>query len=227
MMSAAAGHDDGWTYNDELPALNSDGRPADLFADGAGKSLRIHKDTADMGRKRSSYAALLISMHRTGLMQNRYGIERGADSGVIDKTKSSLNRDVQEWVVEEERWQKDVCAERGMPFADSVHLWSNYKLLQVWDRMSLYLCYLDRNKATSATFFPVPAKYGKSDLKIRINAVRNGSIRVKPWPFRVKSFRASVRMRVIRDVEYGSSLDVAEELLAATPRVATFHLAGI
>ncbi len=225
MVSAAAGHDDGWTYNDEMPALNGRGRPADLFADGTGASLRIHKDTADTGRKRAPYAALLISMHRTGLTQDRYRIGWSARSDP-KKTSNRTDPKVREWVIGEERWQKEVRTGSDLPFADRIHLWSNYKLLQVWDRMSLYLCYLDRDNAKNATIFPVPTKYGKRDVKITVRPARSGGVIVDPWPFTGDSIRVTIGTRVIRDTRYASPFDAARELLAAAPRTVTFHLTG-
>lgn len=228
MVSAAAGHDDGWTYNDEIPALNPSGRPADLFADGTGASLQlqIHKNTAETGRKRSLYAALLISMHRTGLTQNRYGVGRGVRLDSVKKAGTRMNPEVREWVVEEERWQKEVLADGFLPFGDPVHLWSNYRLLQVWDRMSLYLCHLVSNGTKVDTIFPVPTKYGKRDLKMKVERARSGDVVVKPWPFQDESITVSVRTRAIGDLRYASPFDAAKTLLAATPRIVAFHLTG-
>src|SRR5207249_11696083 len=170
VMLGAAAHDDGWMYRDEMPALDRRKRPADLFADPSGNRLQIHKDTTELARKRPVYAALLVSMHRTGLEQDRYGIEAGFDTAAraVEKQKRALSPEVRDWVIREERWQRKVRKEDATEFMDDTHLWTNYKLLQVWDRLSLYLCYLSKEKARTGKVSQTPTNYGGVDVTLSI-----------------------------------------------------------
>jgi hypothetical protein len=77
------------------------------------------------------YAGLMITKHRTGLWQGRYGaithppaIQRG-----------TLPPMIQEFIARSEAKQRIAAGQ-----FDSKELAINYNLLQVWDMMSLYIC---------------------------------------------------------------------------------------
>jgi hypothetical protein len=80
------------------------------------------------------YSALIMCMHRTGLWRGRYG--------TIDHPTafnfSNPPPDIARFTEENERWQagqKQKC--------DQDVLWTNYRLMQVWDLLGLYFCCQD------------------------------------------------------------------------------------
>jgi len=228
-------HDDGWMYNDELPLIDSSaGRPCGLLSFPTEKLLAIDRDTIEIAKRRDTYARLMISMHRTGLWQQRYGIEAGWDVSIIQRMKEDLKPEVKEFLRTEEEWQKQIRDQNSgrKEFSDR-YVWANYELMQVWDKMSLYLCHLDEDNPKAGTIARVPRGYSGND-ETNLNLIPHSptKVEVDPWPFDEMPSSSSplvfaVRGFKIADRAYADSQELATELARAPQEVHRFELSNL
>jgi hypothetical protein len=174
--------------------------------------LETHRDSVRLTRAQPPYSAMMVSMHRTGLCQGRYGTEANWERRARDQLLSQVKK----FVVREEAWQKRIRRRlfRDHNYgrvADDNHVWSNYKLIQLWDRLSLYVCGVDVGSELS----PAPTKYGAADTGLVLVRRSKNRIRVKPWPFASQPLKVEVDTRLIRDRKYADSDELSEELFSS------------
>jgi hypothetical protein len=103
-----------------------------------------------------AYAGLIVSMHRTGLWENRYqtmGTKRR------ESERSQAIRAVIEKLESDRRSHKNLLG-KGEPSFER-ELWFNYRLLQVYDILSLYFCCngYDGENLKEDRIDPVPVAY--------------------------------------------------------------------
>lgn len=222
MVLATLSHDDGWIYRDRSPAVNRrTGSPSDFYELPMESVLAIHQDSVRLTASEPSYAAMMVSMHRTGLCRNRYSTQEGWE----DRANGRLEAQVKKFVVREEARQRRVGKRlRRDPhygrLADQGHVWTNYELIQVWDRLALYVCGVE----VGATLSPTPTKYGAADTTLTLARPSRSRVSVKPWPFASESLKLDVDARLISDRKYASSGDLAEELFSSPALSLHFEL---
>ena len=96
------------------------------------------------------YSGLIVSMHRTGLWRGRYGTITYPTAFNIRQ----LNPDIEAFIARHEAWQEE--QQRSL---DPAQIWTNYRLLQVWDLLGLYFCCAE---PAEDRIEPVPVAYGAS-----------------------------------------------------------------
>lgn len=213
MVVAILSHDDGWIYRDRWPLANRrTGRPCDFYELPMESILEAHRDSVRLTRAEPDYAAMMVSMHRTGLCQGRYSTQAGWES----RARDQLPTQVKKFVVDEEAWQRRTRMRlrrdsTRRQFADDAHVWANYKLIQAWDRLSLFACGVE----VGNELYPTPTKYGAADTSLTLARLPKNRLSVKPWPFNSSPLKADVDVRLIRDRKYANSDELAEELLSS------------
>ena len=135
------------------------------------------------------YSGLVVSMHRTGLWKSRYGLIKHP-AGRYNLTK--LSPEVEAFVARNEAWQ-----EKQRKTLDAKGVWTNYRLMQVWDLLGLYFCcqepYDDHVE-------PVPVSYaGADDEGARMTMKAAGPRRVAfdPYPFDVRPCRVQLTYKTV------------------------------
>jgi len=95
-------------------------------------------------------------------------------------------------------------------------LWHNYKLLQCWDQMSLFVArrYFEMEGYTIKS---VPTRVGGQEYDLRLEPLGDGRASIDPFPFRGSSFVAEVKARQIPNRDYASQEEVAKALADAEP----------
>src|SRR5205823_14438867 len=73
------------------------------------------------------YSAVLVSTHRTGLVQGRYQTIVHPEARYMNQVPAAAS----EFVTHNESWQKEQLA--TLPDEHPDGMWTNYRLLQVWD----------------------------------------------------------------------------------------------
>jgi Protein of unknown function (DUF3891) len=157
---------------------------------------------------RDPYAGLLAAMHRTGLRKRRYDTVRSAER---DYTASPgdehLGMDAAFEDLDESL--REHLNTLDAPARDS--LWFNYRLLQVYDLLSLYVCcdgYENGNLKPSG-LSAVPVAYGEPEEKeVRITPAGSNSVRLAPFPFDAAPLTISVLARHMAPVDARSESDV-------------------
>src|SRR5581483_3063567 len=100
-------------------------------------------------------------------------------------------------------------------------LWTQYELLQIFDRLSLYLC-MPPLKAGEVG--PAPVGIGDDLVALTVRPAGEAEVMVEPWPFREAAVAASVPGRLVADREYAGDEDLRRELAAAETVTLTYTL---
>lgn len=172
---------------------------------------------------RDAYAALLVSMHHTGLAQNRYGVINSWHNDYGASTaKRPMRAEVAQLVGRLEADQarmRQSLIDAGAASATDIAI--NYRLLQTFDLLSLYFCRdgYDGERLTPARIEPVPASYREGDdATLSIEPCGHNMVRIAPWPFREKRFEVSVLCRRVRRTP-GASEEACRTDYLGAPRV--------
>jgi Protein of unknown function (DUF3891) len=161
---------------------------------------------------RNPYAGLLAAMHRTGLKKRRYDTVRswqGDYAGAPTTDGASLGMDAAFEDLDDSLRQHltelDAAARAG--------LWFNYRLLQVYDLLSLYVCcdgYQDGN-LRSAGLARVPVAYESADeVEVRITPTGATAVRIEPYPFGEAPLTISTLAHRMAPVNAHAESDVRE-----------------
>jgi hypothetical protein len=164
------------------------------------------------------YAGLLVSMHHTGLPQNRYGVIRSwRDGQGASGGGRSLRPEFAAAIKDMEAKQRALVDEQDA--GAKTLQWFNYRLLQTFDLLSLYVCCdgYDNGGMRETWLGPVPLANGSNEeVNIRLLPQGEGRIRVDPYPFDKNELKVSIPARVISK-QMGSSDDAIRlSYLAAT-----------
>lgn len=182
VVRAAAFHDCGWYRYQTGPLSDAQtGEPLSF--------MKVPLDEVQLGAFQSGtdwltdidpYSGLLINKHRTGLWQGRYGAIRypvafnAKDMGPLLKAFIEKN---------------EVRQRQELKAFDPKEFWTNYRLHQVWDLVSLYFC-VDQIK--NDYIEPVPVSYdgGENDgVRVTMSPQDSQTLKMDPYPFGVPELR--------------------------------------
>jgi hypothetical protein len=174
---ATARHDDGWTVWERAPALDRDGVGPRNFLDVEVPShLAFYRAMIAAVVDHDPYAGLLVSMHGAGIYRGRYGTQPSLKLTFADEVREEVER----FVAEQEKLQARLVSE--LTVSDDER-WANYRLLQVYDRLSLYFCLRDVEAGESDTVEPVPRDYGGAEVALALEPRGPWHVRMAPYPF--------------------------------------------
>jgi hypothetical protein len=218
LITAAVHHDDGWLLWETAPRIDpATHRPYQFTAMPISEHVRFYRSGIDRVLARDVYAGLLTVMHLAGLYQMRFGTERQ----MSPKTLSHDEESVQRQILGELQQQQDALRRdlplQGVPAAwlEERCLWPNYKLLQVFDRLSLYFCMAPPHPATLE---PIPLDYEGSETQLTLRPVTERTVAITPYPFDRDPLPLALRASVIPGRAYDSDDDF-RVLFAAAPVV--------
>jgi hypothetical protein len=220
MVFATTFHDSGYREFEGNPPINvQKGRPyahREEVPSFEAIELTAYARNVDWVRSHDPYAGLLVSMHRTGLWQNRYNVftqpsmrlrER---SPQVHAVKKELER-------KQEQYKQELAA--GNPGFEN-ELAYNYRALQIFDLLSLYFCcdgYASDSQFKEYSIAPVRVAYDSAE-EVELRIVPDGNaVRFDPYPFDVSPLRVSVRARML-SIEGGMSEDSGLEVYQKAPR---------
>lgn len=210
-------HDRGWKKADSQPLYDEERkRPRNFLNRATEEHVSFYKGAVDELIEEDAYAGLLVSLHWTGLYRKRWGMA-GWRVDAEGEEQQYLNRIVEE---AESRWA-DVKRTAWDPTQGSrpdfeQRLWHNFKLLQCWDVLSLYVS-RQFFEHEGLTIESVPLSVGGAEVDLRIDPLGDGRASIDPFPFRGDSFTAEVKARAIPDRDYSSQQDVKDTLDAVEP----------
>ena len=189
VVRAATFHDYGWLRYETSPLVRPEsGEPYPfLQVPMTAQQLAAYQWALDWMADIDAYSGLVISMHRTGLWQGRHGTIKHP-AGRYNLT--ALSPEVRAFIAHNEAWQA-----RQRALLDDKAVWTNYRLLQVWDLLGLYFGCQEPYEDHVA---PVPIGYtGGEDDGVRMTMTPAGSRRVAfdPYPFDVRPCRVQLAFR--------------------------------
>ena len=211
VVVAAARHDDGWAVWERAPALDREGVAPRNFLDVEVPShLAFYRAMIAAVLDQDPYAGLLVSMHGAGIYRGRYGTQPSLRLTFADEVRGQ----VEAFVAEQEELQSRLVEQLGVPEEER---WTNYRFLQVYDRLSLYFCLRDVEAGEPDTLEPVPRDYRGAEATLALEPAGPWRVRVDPYPFaqRPATFRLVRRLLPKRGERDGESF--RREFAAAVP----------
>jgi hypothetical protein len=226
MVFATLHHDSGYREWESVPPINlAERRPYGHREDPPSfeeTELRAYVTNIDWVKAHDPYAALIVSMHRTGLWQNRYDTlgpakrksERSQETRAILKSLESRQQD-----------EKKLLG-NGEPGFER-RLWFNYKSLQVYDVLSLYFCCngYEGERLKEERIGPVPVAYDTEEqATLRIAPISETAVQIAPYPFDSSPLKISVRARTLRKRDFRSEEECREAYFKAQRALLHFEL---
>jgi Protein of unknown function (DUF3891) len=219
MVFVAEAHDNGWWDWDIKPEVDDQGVPITFRRTPRERLYQFINKGIDNLFEKDLYAGLIASMHHAGLPQNRYG--------TLPAVPRRQDEHTQKFIRERESFNQDLMAKvQTMKEYDGLnstdYLWFNYRMMQVFDRLSLFFCCnFDLEKATASespsqddkdygrafyrsTINPTPTRFGQEDIELSLTPVGKTKLQVEPFPFDESNLKVSVRGRIIPRRPYRS-----------------------
>jgi hypothetical protein len=191
VTTATARHDDGWAIWERAPSLlqqNGTPKPRNFLDVQVLPHLTFYRAQIAAVLDEDEYAAALVAMHGCGIYNGRYGTDP-----VLKLTFAEAERQaVDDFTEEQEERVRQIVADLAISDEER---WTNYRLLQVFDRLSLYFCTGAVDE--SATLSPVPTSYGGTDTELRIVPEGQWAARLDPYPFGESPARFTLLVRTV------------------------------
>ncbi|MFN8476172.1 MAG: DUF3891 family protein [Anaerolineae bacterium] len=183
---AAAQHDVGWVAWEQAPTLNQrTGRPYTFLELPTADHVRIWSSAVPAVLVQSRYAALLVSLHFTGLYARHNYARDTADEAQAARELVARQTAFEEAMIAE------LCREPRYAGAVTAEVVArNRRLVAVWDALSLALC---MGLRAERVFERVPSVDGETTLTL--TPVDRGSVAVAPWPFAAGEITLTVEGR--------------------------------
>jgi hypothetical protein len=209
---AAQYHDIGWLRYEAKPHFNPDTGKTPNFREVPNDETQLdsYQWALDWSSAIDSYAGLLISRHRTGLWQSRYGVIKKPEFA----QRGSLSEDIKAFIARNEAKQKAAASN-----FDAHELAVNYHLLQVWDLLSLYICTQERHKED--VIDPVPTTYSGERVCMRLQPISSTRISVEPYPFDQAALQLGVVYRRLPST-FPDARAFEAAYFEASPQLASF-----
>lgn len=195
---AALQHDIGMAAWDAAPVLDAEtGLPYSFTSMPRPMHVELWSGAARLMSAQSPYAALLVSLHGTGLYERYVSAEEQSSEPVRGYLEREHSR------------QGELAAALN---ADPAELARNATLVRCWDWLSLFVC---TASSEQSTFADVPAPEGALSLTVRMPGGDSEQVAISPWPFAGDVFEAALDGRLLSG---GSATqEQLDQALAAAP----------
>ncbi len=187
--------------------------------------IDFYRGGIDRVLARDGYAGLLTVMHLAGLYQMRFGTDRQMPARTLSADEERVQRQLLN-----ELWQKQDALghdlpRQGIPTAwlEERRLWCNYKLLQIFDRLSLYFCMASPHPFTLG---PAPVDYEGGETQLTLRPVTERTVAITPYPFDRDPLPLTLRASVAPDRDYESDEDFRAVFAAAPVVELRFEVCG-
>jgi hypothetical protein len=216
MMRAAQYHDSGWLRYETDPYLDpiTGKSPSYQQVPNDAVQLAAYQAAIDMLTDVDSYSGLMMSKHRTGLWQSRYGAITQPPPGPPRK----LSDDIRNFIAKNEARQQAIAADH-----DPAEIAVNYNLLQVWDLLSLYICSYDQHP--NHVIAPAPTAYAPDGgASLTLTPSSPTAIVVDPFPFDQAPLEIAVVYRHLPQSALSDADSFKAAYFGARPQSAVFTL---
>jgi hypothetical protein len=207
---AAARHDDGWAIWERQPrllAVDGQVKPRNFLDVQILSHLAFYRAQIAAVGDEDPYAGLLISMHGAGIYNGRYGTDPA-----LKLTFAPLEqREVDGFVSEQEDRRRQLVEELSL---SEDELWTNYRLLQIFDRLSLHFCMKNPAVGAAATLRPVPTRYAEEDTELAIEPDGPWRVKMDPYPFGEAPARFVLLQRDVPKGDWRSDDEFRNEFFA-------------
>ena len=196
---AAARHDDGWAVWERAPVVDAgSGKPVNFLDVDVSSHLAFYRAGIAAVTEHDPYAGLLVSMHGAGIYRQRYG----RDPSLGLSRAAAAQKLVDDFVAEQENGYDARVAAVGVSDEER---WSDYELLQLYDRLSLYFCMRD---VESDGAEPVELQGHTLEL------LSPWRVRMSPYPFAESPARFELVRRLLPKAKHAEMLATPAERVA-------------
>lgn len=189
LVTAARRHDDGWVDWDENPTLNDYGLPHDFITLATPERVIVYRRGVEIVGNETPHAQLLVSMHLVGLFLGRLQPEAPK---LIDSLSGEDRKLVDKFIAEQDVWGKE--PPDGMKAQD---LLAQYRLLQVFDLMSLVLCLTPAGGSAGNTLGFVPLTAPGTNVVTMEMKLDEGRVTLDPYPLASEKVEVAISGRVL------------------------------
>jgi Protein of unknown function (DUF3891) len=214
-------HDAGWPSHDDLPTLNSQGLPVDVFETPRHLVLPIWSASAEKAIENDLYAGLLVSLHSLCLsaMPEATPAPMQFESSQM-RERFETNKFQHKRIEEQEQLRRRLEMRTDIPLTLGVaaqgvdaredQLLFDFRWLQALDQLSLAICCSEVPFSHAMVY----AKPGQSGLTLNFSRVGN-DVKVNHWPFNVAELSCGVVGRVVAEERWDSQEEFREAYRAA------------
>lgn len=220
---AAARHDDGWADWELAPKVTNEGRPIDFIGVPVREHVVIYRRGIDLVEAEDPYAGCVVSLHGERLYTRPFhpGTQARMDyltGDALDYAKRYVDYEVER----QRRLAGEVAASEGAS-ADALGaaLEEAWRLMQVWDRLSLFVCMQPLGSGASATMPPLRGPGGE-DVTIQVRSLRAGAIELEPYPFTEPGARFEIEAFEVEGERWENEESFRRAYRGARRRVVTF-----
>jgi hypothetical protein len=211
-VQAAYLHDLAWLREETAPRFNPPSGTTPNYQDVPNETqINEYPWASDWVARLDSYAAVLVSKHRTGIWKSRYALFKQPHYA-----PRQLSPMIEELVTRTHAEQEAASAT-----FDAHEVTTNYILLQIWDLLSLYIC--STEELQEACYEPVPTSYAQAPGEcMRLTPDGRQRIAIRPYPFDQTALEVSVMHRRLPSCHFPDEDTFRTAYFNATPRLATF-----
>ena len=236
MVLAAQEHDSGWWDWEIKPTLNDQGYPPDYIGSikhlGQTTWLDFYRHGIERVVKQDPYAGYNVSMHGEGLLTKGMGLlPYMPDYTVYPEVKEFIGEQqaIRARLLEEMRGRTEY-----REVVSDEHLWTNFKLMQVFDQMAQFICNrypfnsTERKNGPTNTIsnVPVPVRPGKDDCSLTIDVQDERRAIVRPYPFDVDPLMITFPARLVPNRRYASQEEFLPHFYKAEQITINYSLHG-
>ena len=178
-------HDRGWLDLDAAPPLDPNtGLPYHLGQTPLPIMMMTSSSSPQHNEAVHPYCGLLDSMHIWGLYNGRFGYsDMVLMESIADEHKPMLEAMLDLERRRQERLRAELEANpETAPWVKEDRLFTNYKLLQLFDTLALYFQATHQSLRKASTFEHVPRNLHE-DTEVHVRPEGNGTYTVTPYPF--------------------------------------------
>ena len=215
---AATFHDFGWLRYETRPELNPDSLEPFTFLNLPFDPTQLdnYQWVVDWLSAVDPYSALLVGMHRIGLWKSRY------DTIAYPAWRNAnvqWPQEIQEFIATQEPIQAEQRDQIG-----GETIWTNYRLLQVWDLLGLYFT---MGEPYDHAVEPVPTTYDgdlHSGVRMAMHPLGNNRVQFDPYPFDCRPLTVHIPYRRLPGGTFESGDAFRKAFYQATPELLTYAL---
>ena len=175
-------HDRGWRNLDDNPPLDpKTGLPYNLGETPLPVIMLTSSSSPEHNEARHPYCGLIDSMHIWGLYNGRYGFsDKVLLDAIPDEHRAMVDCMLSLEYQRQTRLKAELAADpETAPWVEEKRLFTNYKLLQLFDTMALYFNCTHEAGRGESTFTHVPRDLS-NDVDVRIRPEGDNSYSVSP-----------------------------------------------
>ncbi len=212
---AVAEHDNGWNEWEIEPSLDPRSRvPYSFMSIPTEEHIALYQKGIERLVKVDHYAALLVSMHATGLYDKARATMPGYSAKYVKSTESTMVTDfVQRLRLQQLRLKVDLRAnEATKDLVVEDTLKANFERLEALDRLSLHMCL---NPQENCMIDAVPKDASGNEVDLDLRSEGGNVLTLAPYPFKREVLEVSILARRIPKRVYMDEADFLKTLSRA------------